>query len=232
MVMVAATVSHLLPLHLLFLSAVSTTGYLYYHLHCRQPFFPHTSLPPSYLSPSSISSSPFLSPEPQPHQKQQLKFPFSTILPSTPQTPFFLSFPSPLSPSLSSTLLTFSANILSLLITLFLPPPTVITSSSSSSLFFSSPPPSFSVLPLSPSSSAIAATKTVPPTTKLHRELDSPNLNLLSPLLKVKTYQSGEQFIQLLSMGSCQTNVEVKKDELFSLRGTSHEKESPSYVRI
>ncbi|GMI64454.1 Formin 2, formin homology 2 [Hibiscus trionum] len=121
MVMVTATLSHLLPLLLLFLSAVSTTGSLDYHLHRRllhQPLFPHTSLPPTYPPPAPSSSSPFPSPEPQPqpHQKQQPKFPFSTTPPSTPQTPFFLSFPSPPPPSLPSTLPTFPANISSLLI--------------------------------------------------------------------------------------------------------------------
>ncbi|KAK8682551.1 hypothetical protein V6N13_054936 [Hibiscus sabdariffa] len=118
MVMVATTVCHLLPLLLLFLSAVSTSGSFDYHLHRRllhQPFFPHTSLPPTYPPPSSSSSPPFPSPEPQPYQKQQPKFPFSTTPPSTPQAPFFLSFPSPPPPSLPSTLPTFPANISSLL---------------------------------------------------------------------------------------------------------------------
>ncbi|XVF37531.1 hypothetical protein REPUB_Repub20aG0016700 [Reevesia pubescens] len=113
--MLTTTMSHLLPLLLLFISTVSTTTSFHYHRHLlHQPFFPHTSLPPTYPPPSS--SSPF--PSPQPHRNQQQpKYPFSTTPPSTPQNPFFPSFPSPPPPpSTPSTLPTFPANISSLLI--------------------------------------------------------------------------------------------------------------------
>ncbi|KAK8549195.1 hypothetical protein V6N13_008872 [Hibiscus sabdariffa] len=117
MVMVATTVNRLLLLLFLFFSAVSTIGSLDHDHHHRrllhQPFFPHTSLPPTYPPPAS---SPFPSPQPQPRQKQQPKYPFSTTPTSTPQTPFFLSFPAPPPPTLPSTLPTFPANISSLLI--------------------------------------------------------------------------------------------------------------------
>ncbi|TYI38176.1 hypothetical protein ES332_A02G007600v1 [Gossypium tomentosum] len=100
---------------LLFFSAVSTAECFEYHRRfLHQPFFPVTSQPPVY-PPSS--SSPLPSPEPQPHLKQQPKYPFSTTPPSTPHSPFFLSFPSPPPPPPQpSTLPTFPANISSLLI--------------------------------------------------------------------------------------------------------------------
>ncbi|KAE8702919.1 Formin-like protein 1 [Hibiscus syriacus] len=118
MEMVATAMIHLLPPFFLFISAVSTTCSLDHDHHHRrllhQPFFPHTTLPPTYPPPASP---PFPSPQPQPRQNQQPKYPFSTTPPSTPQAPFFLSFPSPPPPpSLSSTLPTFPANISSLLI--------------------------------------------------------------------------------------------------------------------
>ncbi|KAG8499973.1 hypothetical protein CXB51_006412 [Gossypium anomalum] len=100
---------------LLFFSAVLTAECFEYHRRLlHQPFFPVTSQPPVY-PPSS--SSPFPSPEPQPHLKQQPKYPFSTTPPSAPHSPFFLSFPSPPPPPPQpSTLPTFPANISSLLI--------------------------------------------------------------------------------------------------------------------
>ncbi|KAL4271460.1 hypothetical protein GQ457_13G027420 [Hibiscus cannabinus] len=186
MVMVSTTVCHLLPLLLLSLSAVSTSGSFDYHLHRRllhQPFFPHTSLPPTYPPPSSSSSSPFPSPEPQPYQKQKPKFPFSTTPPSTPQALSFspslllrrrrcpppsLLFPPTFHPCSYPTLLPL--------------PPTVITSSSSPSPLPSSLPPSSSLSQSSPSSSANAATKTLPPTKKLHFRIPSGYSLPTSPL--------------------------------------------------
>ncbi|XWS35372.1 hypothetical protein CRYUN_Cryun21dG0120700 [Craigia yunnanensis] len=111
--MLTTTMSHLRPLLLLLLlSIITTTTSIHYHRHLlHQPFFPQTSLPPTYPPSSS-------SPQPQPdHNQQQPKYPFSTTPPSTPQNPFFPSFPSPPpSPPPPSTLLTFPANISSLLI--------------------------------------------------------------------------------------------------------------------
>ncbi|XP_021291679.1 formin-like protein 2 [Herrania umbratica] len=113
------TVTDLLHLLLLLLlSTIPTTTSVHYHRHLlHQPFIPQTSPPPTYPP----SSSPFLSPQPQPHhnqqqQEQQPKYPFSTTPPSTPQNPFFPSFPSPPPPPPPSTLPTFPANISSLLI--------------------------------------------------------------------------------------------------------------------
>ncbi|XWS13109.1 hypothetical protein CRYUN_Cryun36dG0009400 [Craigia yunnanensis] len=104
--MPTTTVSYLRLLLLFFLSTITTTTSFHYHRHLlHQPFFPHTSLPPTY-PPSS--SSPFASPQP--------KYPFSTNPPSTPQNPFFPSFPSPPPPPPPSTLPTFPANISSLLV--------------------------------------------------------------------------------------------------------------------
>ncbi|XVE80849.1 hypothetical protein DITRI_Ditri15bG0013800 [Diplodiscus trichospermus] len=118
--MPTATVSHFRFLLLLLLSTVTTTTAFHHHRHLlHQPFFPRTSLAPTY-PPSS--SSPFPAPQPQPHhnqQQQQPKYPFSTTPPSTPQNPFFPSFPSPPPPPpppAPSTLPTFPANISSLLI--------------------------------------------------------------------------------------------------------------------
>ncbi|OMO96520.1 Actin-binding FH2/DRF autoregulatory, partial [Corchorus capsularis] len=103
---------------LLLLSTITTTASFHHHRHLlHQPFFPQTSLPPTY-APSS--SSPFPSPQPLPHhnqQQQQPKYPFSTTPPATPQNPFFPSFPTPPPPPPPpSTLPTFPANISSLLI--------------------------------------------------------------------------------------------------------------------
>ncbi|XWS22126.1 hypothetical protein CRYUN_Cryun29cG0007700 [Craigia yunnanensis] len=111
--MLTITMSHLYPLLLLLLSTITTTTSIHYNRHLlHQPFFPQTSLPPTY-PPSS--SSPFPSPQPQPyHNQQQPKYPFSTTPPSTPQNPFFPSLPSP--PPPPSTLPTFPANISSLLV--------------------------------------------------------------------------------------------------------------------
>ncbi|XP_022723028.1 formin-like protein 2 [Durio zibethinus] len=120
--MPSATMSHLRALILLLICTITNTTSFQFHRHLlHQPFFPRSSLPPTYL-PSS--SSPFPSPQSQPHhnqqqqqQQQQPKYPFSTTPPSTPQNPFFPSFPSPPPPPPPpSTLPTFPANISSLLV--------------------------------------------------------------------------------------------------------------------
>ncbi|KAA3480075.1 formin-like protein 2 [Gossypium australe] len=104
------TVTHLLLL--LFLSATTTaTCFTSHRRLLHQPFFPSTSSPPIYPPSSTV----FPEPQPAPYHSQQQppKYPFSTTPPSTPQKPFFPSFPSPPPPSI---VLTFPANISSLLV--------------------------------------------------------------------------------------------------------------------
>ncbi|XP_022761468.1 formin-like protein 2 [Durio zibethinus] len=65
-----------------------------------------------------------------------------------------------------------------------------------------------------------------------YQKLGSPELNPLPPLPKVQTFQSGEQLLQNVQMGSSENNVEDEEEEFFSPRGSSGRRESPPPVRI